>query len=105
MASNILTVYYSRKGKNYWNGSIVDLKKGNAETAAEFIQKAVGGELFEIETTSPYPDDYQQCCAQAQKERKEIARPEIKDASTRSTRSTLFSSSSPVGTEPSRSAS
>ena len=45
-----LIVYYSRKGQNYWNGSIVDLAKGNTERVAEFIQKAVGGDLFEIET-------------------------------------------------------
>ncbi len=79
MASKILTVYYSRKGQNYWNGSIVDLEKGNAETAAEFIQKAVGGALFEIDTTTPYPAEYKDCCAQAQKERQVKARPEIKN--------------------------
>ena len=43
-----LIVYYSRKGQNYWNGSIVDLAKGNTERVAEFVQKAVGGDLFEI---------------------------------------------------------
>ena len=31
-----LIVYYSRKGQNYWNGSIVDLAKGNTERVAEF---------------------------------------------------------------------
>ena len=49
MAKNLI-IYYSRKGENYVNGSIVDLKKGNTEICAEFIQKAVGGELFEAET-------------------------------------------------------
>ena len=33
-----LIVYYSRKGQNYWNGSIVDLAKGNTERVAEFVQ-------------------------------------------------------------------
>ena len=28
-----LIVYYSRKGQNYWNGSIVDLSKGNSPTS------------------------------------------------------------------------
>ena len=28
-----LIIYYSRKGQNYWSGSIVDLKKGGAEAA------------------------------------------------------------------------
>lgn len=36
-----LIVYYSRKGQNYRNGSIVDLAKGNTERVAEFVQKAV----------------------------------------------------------------
>ena len=37
-----LIVYYSRKGQNYWNGSIVDLAKGNTERVAEFVRNAVG---------------------------------------------------------------
>ena len=49
MAKNLI-IYYSRKGQNYVNGSIKDLKKGNTEIVAEFIQKAIGGDLFEIET-------------------------------------------------------
>ena len=54
--SNILIVYYSRKGQNYWAGSIRNLTKGNTEAAAEFIQKAVGGDMFEIETVQPYAE-------------------------------------------------
>lgn len=53
MAKNLI-IYYSRKGENYVNGSIIDLKKGNTEICAEFIQKAVGGDLFEIETADEY---------------------------------------------------
>ena len=49
MAKNLI-IYYSRKGQNYVNGSIRNLSKGNTEICAEFIQKAVGGDLFEIET-------------------------------------------------------
>ena len=32
-----LIIYYSRKGQNYWNGSIADLAKGNTERVAEYI--------------------------------------------------------------------
>lgn len=39
--AKILIVYYSRKGENYWNGSIKELSKGNTEIAAEFIQQAI----------------------------------------------------------------
>lgn len=77
MAKNLI-IYYSRKGENYMNGSIVDLKKGNTEICAEYIQKAVGGDLFEIETVNAYSADYHQCTEEASKELKENARPELK---------------------------
>lgn len=55
---HILIVYYSRKGENYWGGKIRKLEKGNTEIVAEMIQKAVGGDLFEIDTVKPYSADY-----------------------------------------------
>ena len=73
-----LIVYYSRKGQNYWNGSIKNLAKGNTEIVAEFIQKAVGGDLLEIETVKRYSDDYYACIDEAQKELRANARPELK---------------------------
>ena len=73
-----LIVYYSRKGQNYWNGSIVDLAKGNTERVAEFIQKAVGGALFEIETVREYSKDDMTCTEEAKAELRENARPERK---------------------------
>ena len=73
-----LIVYYSRKGQNYWNGSIVDLAKGNTERVAEFVQKAIGGDLFEIETVREYSKDYMVCIEEAKAELREGARPELK---------------------------
>ena len=73
-----LIVYYSRKGQNYWNGSIVDLAKGNTERVAEFVQKAVGGDLFEIETIREYSKDYMTCTEEAKAELREGARPELR---------------------------
>ncbi len=67
MAKNLI-LYYSRKGENYWGGKIVDLKKGNTERVAEFIQKAVGGDLFEVDTVKTYSADYHQCTQEAQAE-------------------------------------
>ena len=75
---NILIVYYSWKGQNYWAGSIKNLPKGNTAVAAEFIQKAVGGDIFEIDTVNPYPEDYTACINQAKAELRSKARPEIK---------------------------
>ena len=77
MAKNLI-IYYSRKGENYWNGSIKNIAKGNTEIVAEFIQKAVGGDLFQIETVKEYAADYYACIDEAKKELREQARPELK---------------------------
>ena len=74
----ILIAYYSRKGQNYWNGSIVDLAKGNTQRVAEFVQNAVGGDLFEIETVREFSKDYYVCIEEAKRELRERARPELK---------------------------
>ena len=76
--AKILIVYYSRKGENYWNGSLKNISKGNTERVAEFIQKAVGGDLFEVETVKPYSDSYMTSIEEAKQELREKARPEIK---------------------------
>ena len=75
----ILIAYYSRKGENYWAGSVKDLSKGNTEIVAEFIQEAVGGDLFEIETIEEYATDYYECTDEAQEELRVNARPELKE--------------------------
>ena len=77
--SKILIVYYSRKGENYWNGSLKTIDKGNTERVAEFIQKAIGGELFEVETVKPYSESYMTCIEEAKQELRADARPEIKE--------------------------
>ena len=77
MAKNLI-IYYSRKGENYWNGSIKNIAKGNTEIVAEFIQKAVGGDLFEVDTVKPYSTDYMTCTQEAQRELRAGARPELK---------------------------
>ncbi len=77
MAKNLI-IYYSRKGENYWNGSIKDLKKGNTEIVAEYIQKAVGGDLFEVETVKEYDKDYYKCIEEAKAELRSNERPELK---------------------------
>lgn len=77
MVENMI-LYYSRKGENYVNGNIKSLKKGNTEICAEFIQKAVGGDLFEIETVREYATDYYECIEEAKAELHSDARPELK---------------------------
>lgn len=76
--SKILTVYYSRKGENYFPDGIKSVAKGNTAYAAEHIQAAVGGDLFEIDTVKPYGESYRECVGQSVQEAKAKARPEIK---------------------------
>ena len=73
-----LVIYYSRKGQNYVNGSIRDLKKGNTEIVAEYIAKAVDADLFEVDTVKTYSEDYMTCTEEAQEELRKNVRPELK---------------------------
>ena len=73
-----LVVYYSRKGQNFFPGVIKSVDKGNTAYAAEYIAKAIGADLFEVDTVKPYAQDYKACCGEAVVEAKANARPEIK---------------------------
>ena len=75
----ILTVYFSHKGETYFPDGIRLVDKGNTEIAAEHIQNAVGGDLFEIETVKPYAVEYRKCCVEAKLEVDTNARPEVKN--------------------------
>ena len=76
MSKNLI-LYYSRTGANYVNGRIVDLANGNTAFCAQFVARAVGGDLFEIRTLQPYSADYTECTRQAQEELRRNARPEL----------------------------
>lgn len=78
MANNLI-IYYSRTGENYSAGGTVFLEKGNTERCAEYIQKAVGGDLFQIETVKDYPENYMKCTEVAKTEQKKKERPELKE--------------------------
>ena len=73
-----LILYYSRKGENYVNGNIQTIAKGSTERVAEFIQQAVGGELFEVEPVREYSDSYMTCIKEAQAEQRGGERPAVK---------------------------
>ena len=72
---NILVAYFSRADENYNVGTI---DKGNTQIIAEYIASEVGADSFHIETVTPYPADYDDCCDVAKKELADKARPEIK---------------------------
>lgn len=47
-------------GQTYMNGSIVNVTKGNTHYCAEFVNKAVGGDMFQIVPDKDYPVDHMQ---------------------------------------------
>ena len=72
--TNILVAYFSRTGENYNVGVI---EKGNTEIVAEMIAGQTGGDLFRMETVTPYPENYRECTDVAQQEFRDNARPEL----------------------------
>jgi flavodoxin len=72
-----LVAYFSRKGKNYVSGKIVDLKIGNTEVVANMIQKITGGDMFHIESVTAYPKDYTEATEVAKNELRDKARPKL----------------------------
>ena len=73
-----LIAYFSRKGNNYLNGSIVNLPVGNTEVAAKTIQSLAGGDLFHIDPVKAYPSDYTEATEVAQRELNRNERPPLK---------------------------
>lgn len=72
-----IIIYFSRAANNYVNGAIRYLTVGNTETAAKTIQELTGADLFQVEMTVPYSDDYSECIEQAKQDLKRDARPEL----------------------------
>ena len=70
-----LVAFFSRAGENYAVGHI---EKGNTHIIAEMIAAEVGGDLFLIESVTPYPEDYTECTEVAKRELNAKARPAIK---------------------------
>lgn len=72
--TNILVAYFSRADENY-NVGTIDI--GNTQIVAEYIAGEVGADSFHIETVTPYPAGYDECCDVAKQELADNARPEI----------------------------
>lgn len=78
--SKTLIAYYSRRGENYWNGSIRNLAKGNTEVVVEKLKALLpDADVYHIDTTYEYPKDYYECIDQAKQELRGKARPELKN--------------------------
>ena len=75
----ILTVYFSLKGETIAPGmKVVNLEKGHTAQAAEYIQQAVGGDLFEVKTVKEYIKDHMKMIYEAKDELTKGIRPELK---------------------------
>lgn len=72
-----LIAFYSRKGNNYINGSIVNLGIGNTEVIAKMINDIIAGDLFRIDPVKLYPEDYEETTKVAKQELRINARPEL----------------------------
>ena len=86
-ASRVLVVYLSRAGENYNVGVTREgsasaayagyIEKGNTAMMAAVIAELTGGDLFELRTVTPYPEDYASMLRVAQEEIDTDARPEL----------------------------
>ena len=71
-----LVIYFSRADENYAVGSI---DKGNTEVIAEYIGDITGADLFKVEPLKPCSKSYKECCNEAAEEKRQNARPELKE--------------------------
>ena len=76
--ANVLTAFFSMTGETYANGSVVNLDKGYTQIAAEYINEAIGGDLFHIEQVREYSSDHFKMIEEAKAELQEDGRPELK---------------------------
>lgn len=86
-APRILVVFLSRAGENYNVGVTREgsasaayagyIDKGNTAMMAAVIAELTGGDLFEIQTVTPYPEDYASMLRVAQEEIDTDARPAL----------------------------
>ena len=69
MAKKVLIAYYSRRGENYVNGSIKNLKLGNTEVVVGKVKALLpDADVFHIDTIYEYSKDYMTCIEEAKQE-------------------------------------
>ena len=72
-----LIAYYSRRGQNYVNGQVEELRVGNTELVSGILRTLTGGDYLEIRQKIPYDADYYRCIDQAHRDLLSDARPEL----------------------------
>lgn len=76
--TEILITFFSLAGETYVNGRIENRPVGNTEVIARKLQDKIGGDIFHIETVTPYPHDHYEIIDKAKEELHTNDRPEIK---------------------------
>jgi len=54
-------------------------RSGNTRVVAQQVRRATGADYFEIVTADPYPEDYEETVAQAERERQADFRPRLRE--------------------------
>lgn len=75
--SNVLLVYFSRPGENYYYGDRIDLEVGNTKVVAGMISDRIACDVYEITAADPYPDNYEETVDRNSREQDADARPAI----------------------------
>ncbi|CDK01309.1 conserved exported hypothetical protein [Microbacterium sp. C448] len=73
----VLLAYFSRPGENYYYGDRIDLEVGNTQIVAEMIAAVTTVDVYRIEASDPYPDDYEETVQRNVREENDDARPTI----------------------------
>jgi flavodoxin len=74
---DVLLVFFSRAGENYFNGGRKDLTVGNTAVVAGMIRDALRCDMFEIKAVDPYPHSYDATVQRNVREQNDNARPKI----------------------------
>jgi flavodoxin len=76
-SSNVLLVYFSRAGENYFYGDRIDLEVGNTQVVADMIASSIAVDVYRIQAADPYPDSYDETVQRNKREQDEDTRPAI----------------------------
>lgn len=80
LTCRVLVAYFSRPGENYYYGDRVTLETGNTHVVADMIAAEAAVDVYRIEATDPYPEDYEETVARNVREENSNARPAIAGA-------------------------
>ena len=75
--SKTLIAFFSRADENYFAGAMRYVKVGNTEIVCNLMKEMIDADVFKIEMKNPYSPVYMTCIAEAKKDLREKARPEL----------------------------